>query len=168
MRSGHRLLVTKPAGAGADARSREKRPARTPPLLVKLHRFKLQDKCRHSPGRGEGLLQKRTFCALIPGFENANDLCPSPLAPGPPPFIGTLQSYSSVPVRRGTEGDGVDTHRKRHLIQDYLKSGNKRKVALAAALTCLPRDTLAKLQLEKVKEPHLICSKRLITCSAKL
>ena len=42
MRSGNRLLVTKPAGAGAGARSRDKRPARTPPLLVKFHSSKLK------------------------------------------------------------------------------------------------------------------------------
>ena len=37
MRSEHRHLVTKPAGARAGARSREKGPARTPPLLVEFH-----------------------------------------------------------------------------------------------------------------------------------
>ena len=37
MRSGHWLLVTKPVGAGVGARSREKRPAITPPQLVELH-----------------------------------------------------------------------------------------------------------------------------------
>ena len=42
MRSGHWLLVTKPAGAGAGARSKEKRPAGAPPLLVKFHSTKLQ------------------------------------------------------------------------------------------------------------------------------
>ena len=31
----HSLLVTKPAGAGAGARSRETRPVRAPPPLVK-------------------------------------------------------------------------------------------------------------------------------------
>ena len=40
-----------------------------------------------------------------------------------------LQSYSSVPVWRGTEGGGVDAHRKRHLNQDYLTPGNKREGA---------------------------------------
>ena len=37
MGSGHWFLVTKPAGAGAGARSRERRPARTPVLLVVLY-----------------------------------------------------------------------------------------------------------------------------------
>ena len=53
MRIGHWLLVTKPAGAGAGARSREKRPARTPPLLVKFHSSKLQAiSPRHGGSRG--------------------------------------------------------------------------------------------------------------------
>jgi len=34
-----------------------------------------------------------------------------------------LQFYSSVSVWRGTEGGGVDAHRKRHLEEDYPKPG---------------------------------------------
>ena len=45
-----------------------------------------------------------------------------------------LQSYSSVSVWRGTEGGGVDAHRKRHLNQDYPKPGNKRKGAYGCCL----------------------------------
>ena len=45
-----------------------------------------------------------------------------------------LQSYSSASVWRGTEGGGVDAHRKRHLIQDYPKPGNKRKGAYGCCL----------------------------------
>ena len=53
-----------------------------------------------------------------------------------------LQPYSSVSVWRGTEGGGVDAHRKRHLNQDYLTCGNKRKGAYGCCLdlmTCLAK-----------------------------
>ena len=36
MCSGQNLIVTKPTGAGAGARSRKKRPAKDPPLLVEF------------------------------------------------------------------------------------------------------------------------------------
>ena len=53
-----------------------------------------------------------------------------------------LQPYSSVSVWRGTEGGGVDAHRKRHLEEDYLTCGNKRKGAYGCCLdlmTCLAK-----------------------------
>ena len=55
MRSGHWLLVTKPAGAGAGARSREKRPARTTPLLVKFHSGLLTELSRSGSGDDDGM-----------------------------------------------------------------------------------------------------------------
>ena len=68
---------------------------------------------------------------LIPGIEDANDLCPSLLPPGPPPFIS---SFIPASVWRGTEGGGVDAHRKRHLDQDYLTPSNKGEGAYGCCL----------------------------------
>ena len=45
-----------------------------------------------------------------------------------------LQPYSSVSVWRGTEGGGVDAHRKRHLNQDYLTPSNKKEGACGCCL----------------------------------
>ena len=53
-----------------------------------------------------------------------------------------LQFYSSVSVWRGTEGGGVDAHRKRHPNQNYLTCGNKREGAYGCCLdlmTCLAK-----------------------------
>ena len=59
-------------------------------------------------------------------------LLPKPTTSRPPALH--LQPYSSVSVWRGTEGGGVDAHRKRHLNQDYPKPGNKRKGAYGCCL----------------------------------
>ena len=62
----------------------------------------------------------------------------------------TQRNFVSPP--RGEGGGGIagggDAHRKRHLNQDYPKSGDKRKGACGcAALACLPRDALAILRI---------------------
>ena len=60
-----------------------------------------------------------------------------------------LQPYSSVSVWRGTEGGGVDAHRKRHLNQDYLTPGNKREGAYGCCLDLIASQNtseIAKLQ----------------------
>ena len=75
---------------------------------------------------------------LLPGIEEADKFKPTTSRP---PALH-LQSYSSVSVWRGTEGGGVDAHRKRHLNQDYLTCGNKRKGAYGCCLdlmTCLAK-----------------------------
>ena len=45
-----------------------------------------------------------------------------------------LQFCSSVSVWRGTEGGGVDAHRKRHLDKDYLTPSNKGEGAYGCCL----------------------------------
>ena len=48
---------------------------------------------RRSFGGGPELFRKRAFCALSPGLVNVNDLCPSLLPRGLPPFI-----FSFIPA----------------------------------------------------------------------
>ena len=64
-----------------------------------------------------------------------------------------LQPYSSVSVWRGTEGGGVDAHRKRHLNQDYLTPGNKREGAYGCCL-----DLIASQNTSEIAK--LLCTSR--------
>ena len=56
-----------------------------------------------------------------------------------------LQFYSNVSVWRGTEGGGVDAHRKRHLDQDYLTPGNKREGAYGCCLDLIASQNTSKI-----------------------
>ena len=56
-----------------------------------------------------------------------------------------LHSYSSVSVWRGTEGGGVDAHRKRHLNQDYLTPGNKREGAYGCCLDLIASQNTSEI-----------------------
>ena len=49
-------------------------------------------------------------------------------------YLPAPRSYSSVSVWRGTEGGGVDAHRKRHLNQDHLTPSNKGEGAYGCCL----------------------------------
>ena len=75
---------------------------------------------------------------LLPGIEEAGKFKPTTSRP---PALH-LRFYSSVSVWRGTEGGGVDAHRKRHLNQDYLTPSNKGEGAYGCCLdlmTCLAK-----------------------------
>ena len=65
----------------------------------------------------------------MPEFEEADKFKPSSTRR---PLY--LQYYSSVPVWRGTEGDGVDTHRERHLEEYILTPSNKGEKAYGCCL----------------------------------
>ena len=64
------------------------------------------------------------------GIEEADKFKPTTSRP---PALH-LRFYSSVSVWRGTEGGGVDAHRKRHLNQDYLTPSNKGEGAYGCCL----------------------------------
>ena len=66
----------------------------------------------------------------MPGFEEADKFKPTTSRP---PALH-LRFYSSVSVWRGTEGGGVDAHRKRHLEEHILTPGNKRERAYGCHL----------------------------------
>ena len=92
---------------------------------------------KHINTAGGGALGSRPLfgdrnasCALMPGFEEADKFKPSTSRT---PALH-LQFYSSVSVWRGTEGGGVDAHRKRHLNQDYLTPSNKGEGAYGCCL----------------------------------
>ena len=77
----------------------------------------------------------------MPGFEEADKFKPSTSRT---PALH-LQFYSSVSVWRGTEGGGVDAHRKRHLNQDYLTPGNKREGAYGCCLDLIASQNTSEI-----------------------
>ena len=83
-----------------------------------------------------------TLVLLSLGIEEADKFKPTTSRP---PALH-LRFYSSVSVWRGTEGGGVDAHRKRHLNQDYLTPSNKGEGAYGCCLDLL-RKTLAKFRV---------------------
>ena len=63
-----------------------------------------------------------------------------------------LQFHSSVSVWRGTEGSGVDAHRKRHLNQDYLTPGNKREGAYECCLDLIASQNTSEIANEPISD----------------
>ena len=86
--------------------------------------------------------KKSTACRTT-ALKETYDLCPGLLPPGPPAIH--LQFYPSVSVWCGTEGGGVDAHRKRHLNQDYLAPGNKREGAYGCCLDLIASQNTSKI-----------------------
>ena len=75
------------------------------------------------------------------GIEKADKFKPTTSRP---PALH-LRFYSSVSVWRGTEGGGVDAHRKRHLNQDYLTPGNKREGAYGCCLDLIASQNTSEI-----------------------
>ena len=81
------------------------------------------------------------------GIEDANDFCPSLLPPGPPPFI-----FSPIPACLfgvGLKGAGWTRTENDISTRTTQSRATRERGHMAAALTCLSRDTLAKLRIAK-------------------
>ena len=87
--------------------------------------------------------ENRPLCVLDPGDRGRQRPLPKPITSRPPALH--LQPYSSVSVWRGTEGGGVDAHRKRHLNQDYLTPSNKREGAYGCCLDLIASQNTSEI-----------------------
>ena len=98
--------------------------------------------------RGGGCARKSTsfwgptpLVLLSLGIEKTDKFKPTTSRP---PALH-LRPYFSVSVWRGTEGGGVDAHRKRHLNQDYLTPGNKREGAYGCCLDLIASQNTSEI-----------------------
>ena len=116
-------------------------------LLVLPNRNSTTNACAWRGGcvREQTSLWRPAPLALLqPGIEDANDLCPGLLPPGPPLFI-----FGFIPACLsgvGLKGAGWTRTENDISTRTTQSRATRERGHLAAALTCLSRDTLAKLR----------------------
>ena len=86
---------------------------------------------------------------LLPGIEEADKFKPTTSRP----HALHLQFYSSVSVWRGTEGGGVDAHRKLDHKEQILTCGNTREGAYGCCLDLIASQNTS--EIANCRERHL-------------